>query len=133
MKTILAALVAFSLAGCVCGSRHFTPEKAAAVEVGMSEDDVVALLGEPAEKEPESDYEIWRWTRTVFTPEDCGTFSTDSLALVMADGRVRQAINTTSSTADQGNVATQCGGTTQKGARCRRRTTNVSGLCYQHQ
>lgn len=30
------------------------------------------------------------------------------------------------------SVAVQCHGTTQKGARCRRRTTNASGYCYQH-
>lgn len=30
------------------------------------------------------------------------------------------------------SVAVQCSGVTQKGNRCRRRTTNASGRCYQH-
>lgn len=30
------------------------------------------------------------------------------------------------------NVAVQCKGTTQKGKRCKRKTTNSSGYCWQH-
>ena len=29
-------------------------------------------------------------------------------------------------------TSVQCSGTTQKGARCKRRTTSASGRCYQH-
>jgi hypothetical protein len=30
-------------------------------------------------------------------------------------------------------VSSQCTGTTKAGARCKRRTTNASGLCFQHE
>lgn len=41
-------------------------------------------------------------------------------------GKVRQ------SSAPRSSVSRQCTGTTQKGMRCRRMTTNSSGRCYQH-
>lgn len=42
----------------------------------------------------------------------------------------KKPTNTTYSSSS--GAATQCTGTTQKGARCRNRTTNSSGRCYLH-
>lgn len=45
----------------------------------------------------------------------------------------KSTIKTTSTTKSSSSpVATQCTGTTQKGARCKRKTKNSSGRCYQH-
>lgn len=38
--------------------------------------------------------------------------------------------NSTTDTSDQ---TVQCSGITQAGARCKRKTTNTSGLCWQHE
>ncbi len=38
-----------------------------------------------------------------------------------------------SPTIQKSATASQCTGTTKAGARCKRRTTNTSGLCFQHQ
>lgn len=37
-----------------------------------------------------------------------------------------------SSTRTRGSTSTQCTGTTQKGERCKKRTTNPNGRCYLH-
>lgn len=40
--------------------------------------------------------------------------------------------NTSTSVPNPSGVTVQCSGRTQAGARCKRRTTNTSGRCFQH-
>lgn len=47
------------------------------------------------------------------------------------DGKVTRSRSSTSSRASS-NSSSQCTGTTQKGARCKKMTTSSSGRCYLH-
>lgn len=59
-KTIIAVLAAITIAGCA-GS-PFTWDAARSVQVGMTEGEVVALLGKPYMVRSSGDTQTWVWS-----------------------------------------------------------------------
>lgn len=80
-KSLIIALVAVLIAGCA--GTKFNWDHARQLQVGMTEAEVVQLLGKPYGVTTRGDQQIWVWSYA-----NGMTGSTQSLAVPMKDGKV---------------------------------------------
>lgn len=84
MKRILAAAAVALLVGCA--GTQFTWDQARQIKQGMSEDQIVALMGKPHTVRSSNGQQVWVW---VWVNTLAG--STKTVSVVMVDGKVKEA------------------------------------------
>lgn len=95
MKRILIiGLAIYLLAGCASAGRNFSFSEARKIQAGMSEQDVIRLLGPPSMVTTKGDTQVWVWS---YATAGALSVRSKSVSAVFQNGAVREAPNIPSS------------------------------------
>ncbi|HEL3767624.1 outer membrane protein assembly factor BamE domain-containing protein [Stenotrophomonas maltophilia] len=95
MKRILIICLAiYLLAGCASAGHNFSFNDARKIQTGMSEQEVIRLLGPPSMVTTKGDTQVWVWS---YATAGALSVSSKSVSAVFQDGVVREVPNIPSS------------------------------------